>query len=59
MKQKTKFDFLAINRRMNGNWNGGNNLLGSTKKITNGKEFIKNKVKIGIYFNKVIRGQTC
>ena len=23
MKQKTKFDFLAINRRMNGNWNCG------------------------------------
>lgn len=39
MKQKTKFDFLAINRRMNGNWNGGGSpFIGPTKKITKGEE---------------------
>ena len=39
MKKLNKFDFLAINRRMNGNWNGGENpFLGKTKKITKGEE---------------------
>lgn len=39
MKQKTKFDFLAINRRMNGNWNGGDSpFIGPTKKITKGEK---------------------
>ena len=39
MKQKAKFDFLAINRRMNGNWNGGDSpFIGPTKKITKGEE---------------------
>lgn len=39
MKKLNKFDFLAINRRMNGNWNGGENqFTGRTKKITKGEE---------------------
>ena len=37
-KKLNKFDFLAINRIMNGNWNGGDNMLGPTKKITKGEE---------------------
>lgn len=40
MKKLNKFDFLAINKRMNGNWNGGEKLfIGKTKKITKGEEF--------------------
>lgn len=40
MKKLNKFDFLAINKRMNGNWNGGENpFIGKTKKITKGEEF--------------------
>lgn len=37
-KKLDRFDFLAINRIMNGNYNGGDNLLGPTKKITKGEE---------------------
>ena len=43
MKKKTKYDFLVINRVLNGNWNGGNNqFFGKTKGITNSEE---NKLK--------------
>ena len=39
MKKKSKFDFLEINRKMNGNWNGGDSqFFGPTKKITKGEE---------------------
>lgn len=39
MKKLGKFDFLAINHRMNGNWNGGDNpYIGPTKNITKGEE---------------------
>jgi len=39
MKKLKKLDFLAINRCMNGNWNGGENpFTGPTKKITKGEE---------------------
>ena len=39
MKKKSKYDFLAINKRMNGNWNGGDNpFVGPTKNITKGEE---------------------
>lgn len=38
MKKLKKLDFLAINRRMNGNWNGGESFAGPTKKITKGEE---------------------
>lgn len=39
MKKLKKLDFLAINRRMNGNWNGGESpYTGPTKKITKGEE---------------------
>ena len=39
MKKLNKFDYLAINRRMNGNWNGGEKpFIGKTKKITKGEE---------------------
>ena len=39
MKKLGKFDFLAINRRMNGNWNGGDSqFFGKTKNITKGEE---------------------
>ena len=39
MKKLGKFDFLLINKRMNGNWNGGENqFTGRTKKITKGEE---------------------
>ena len=39
MKKLNKLDFLAINRRMNGNWNGGeNSYTGPIKKITKGEE---------------------
>lgn len=35
MKKLNKFDFLAINKRMNENWNGGDSqFCGPTKKIT-------------------------
>lgn len=38
-KKLNKFDFLAINKRMNGNWNGGDNpFVGPTKNITKGEE---------------------
>lgn len=38
-KKLNKFDFLAINKRMNGNFNGGSNqFTGPTKKITKGEE---------------------
>ena len=40
MKKLNKFDFLLINKRMNGNWNGGvYPFIGKTKKITKGEEF--------------------
>lgn len=39
-KKLNKFDFLAINKMMNGNWNGGKNqFTGETKGITKGEEF--------------------
>lgn len=38
MKKLKKLDFLAINRCMNGNWNGGESYVGPTKKITKGEE---------------------
>ena len=38
IKKKNKYDFLLINRCMNGNWNGGNSFSGETKKITKGEE---------------------
>lgn len=39
MKKLGKFDFLAINKRMNGNWNGGENqFTGKTKATTKGEE---------------------
>lgn len=40
MKKKLgKYDFLAINKRMNQNMNGGNSpFIGATKKITKGEE---------------------
>lgn len=39
MKKLNKFDFLVINRSLNGNWNGGENqFTGKTKKITKGEE---------------------
>ena len=38
-KKKNKYDFLLINRCMNGNWNGGDSqFTGPTKKITKGEE---------------------
>lgn len=37
-KKKNKYDFLLINRCMNGNWNGGKSFFGETKKITKGEE---------------------
>ena len=38
-KKLNKFDFLAINKTMNGNFNGGSNqFTGPTKKITKGEE---------------------
>ena len=37
-KNKNKYDFLLINRFMNGNWNGGKSFCGETKKITKGDE---------------------
>ena len=42
MKKLNKFDFLAINRRMNGNWNGGEKpFIGKTKKITKNKPILQ------------------
>lgn len=38
MKKLKKLDFLAINRCMNGNLNGGESYAGPTKKITKGEE---------------------
>lgn len=39
MKKLNKFDFLAINKNMNGNFNGGDKpYIGPTKKITKGEE---------------------
>lgn len=38
MKQKNKYDFFAINRVMNGNWNGGKNFFGETKKLVHNEE---------------------
>ena len=38
MKKLKKLDFLEINRRMNGNCNGGESYAGPTKKITKGEE---------------------
>ena len=48
MKKKTKWDFLAINRRMNGNWNGGNSYFGETKKITKGEEMKLNNKELNL-----------
>ena len=49
MKQKTKYDFLAINRHMNGNWNGGNSqFFGPTKKITKGEELKLNQKELNL-----------
>lgn len=49
MKKKTKWDFFAINRRMNGNWNGGKNFVtGDTKKITKGEELKLNRKELNL-----------
>lgn len=32
-KKKNKYDFLLINRYMNGNWNGGKSFLVKLKKL--------------------------
>lgn len=46
MKKKlNKYDFLAINRRMNQNFNGGKSWFGETKKITKGEEMKLNKLE--------------
>lgn len=38
MKKKlNKIDFLAINRIMNGNWNGKHDVFGATKKVSDGE----------------------
>ena len=37
-KKKTKWDFLAINRRLNQNYNGSSFLGCATKNITKGEE---------------------
>lgn len=43
-KRLTKYDFLAINRRMNGNFNGGNGwFTGPSKKLTKGEEMKLNR----------------
>lgn len=39
MKQKNKYDFFAINRVMNGNWNGGKSYWSDvTKKLEHNEE---------------------
>lgn len=44
MKKKlTKYDFLAINRRLNQNFNGGSSYFGNTKKIEHGEELKLNR----------------
>jgi hypothetical protein len=49
LKKKTKWDFLAINRRMNGNFNGGENqFTGRSKKITKGEEMKLNQKELNL-----------
>lgn len=38
MKKKTKMDFLAINRMMNGNWNAKGDELKLNRKISRGQK---------------------
>lgn len=46
MKKKlTKYDFLAINRRLNQNFNVTQDYCGAIKKITHGEELKLNRVE--------------
>lgn len=42
-KQKTKFDFFAINRAMNQNFNGKKDYFGWNKKLDKGEEMKLNR----------------
>lgn len=42
-RQKTKFDFLAINRAMNQNFNGKKDYFGWNKKLDKGEEMKLNR----------------
>lgn len=43
-RKKNKYDFLIINRALNGNWNGGRSYWGDTKNITKGETLKINRL---------------
>jgi hypothetical protein len=50
MKKKlTKYDFLAINRRLNQNYNAPQDYCGVVKKITHGEELKLNRMEFRGY----------